>query len=155
MGEVINLENVDIIDNKIYQFQEYTGRYILLEVGVSRTEICNNIKINEFKYNDTTCVIVSCIYNMNSLSSLNDICCIPLFKIIRKDNTTISYNFHTYEHKKNNMHISSLVSNHETKILLRGFFSYTIDNKIISKSSDFEGIKAIDKMIELIVIHED
>lgn len=154
MGEVIKLENIDIIDNKIYQFQEYMGRYVLLEVGVTRTNMCENIKINEFKTDDDIhCVIVSCVYDLSILSTFNDSCCIPIFKIIRKDNTTISYNFHTYEHKKKDTHITSLVSNHDNKILLRGFFSYKNDNQIILKMPNFEGIKAIDTMIEIISTH--
>lgn len=154
MGEVIKLDNPNIIDDRVYQFQEYMDRYVLLEVGLMKNDSCD-ILINEFKADDTPCLLVSCVYNKNNLAKFNDTCCIPLFKIIRKDKSTLSYNFHTFEHKKNNTHITTLVSDRETKILLRGFFSYKEDDRIIYKNNVFEGRNAIEKLIELIVKLED
>lgn len=138
--------------NLIYQFQEYNeNRYILLEVGVM--ENLTDLIINEFKFEQAQFVILSCLYNKLELARLNEKCKIPIFKIKNSDSSiVITYNFHTFEHIQNKYNLADMTSTFKTKILLDGFFSYEIHNHnqiiVLNKSKEFNGKKAITKMLE-------
>lgn len=140
MHDIDNHYNEIKNGDDVYQFQPKENDVYCKLLIVGKTLNHSDVLVNKFDYKKYYCYIVSCLYNKKELEELNDTCIFPLIRLnICKNNknhdfdSELSFNFHTFKHKQDNVSISTLCSNKDNINYLKGFFSirYIKNNKII------------------------
>jgi hypothetical protein len=161
--EIMEEDKINELDD-VYQLQPILGERNIKILHVGILNKVHDVIINRFDLSmRVNCILISCIYTINSLQEIESGCRFPICKIIINHNDgvklspicTICLNYHTFEHKQNNKSISEYVSNKDDIIKLYGYYSISLnyDKKItiletIKEISDMNSI--FSKMIKYI-----